>query len=38
MKILGIGVDIIKNSRVKSLIRNKDFIKRTFGKKEIKSN
>ena len=38
MKILGIGVDIIKNSRVKSLIRNKDFIKRTFGKKEIKTS
>ena len=38
MKILGIGVDIIKNSRVKSFIRNKDFIKRTFGKKEIKTS
>ena len=38
MKILGIGVDIIKNSRVKSLIRNKDFLKRTFGKKEIKTS
>ena len=38
MKILGIGVDIIKNSRVKSLIRNKDFIRRTFGKKEIKTS
>ena len=36
MKILGIGVDIIKNSRVKSLIRNKDFIKRLFDKNEVK--
>ncbi len=36
MKILGIGVDIIKNQRVKNLINNKIFIKRTFGKNEIK--
>ena len=36
MKILGIGVDIIKNQRVKNLIKNKIFIKRTFGKNEIK--
>ena len=36
MKILGIGVDIIKNQRVRNLIRNKIFIKRTFGKNEIK--
>ena len=35
MKILGIGVDIIKNKRVKSLLKNKNFIKRTFGKKEV---
>ena len=35
MKILGIGVDIIKNSRIKELIKNKSFINRTFGKKEI---
>ncbi len=37
MKILGIGVDIIQNKRVGVLIRNKMFIKRTFGKKELKS-
>tara|TARA_A100000164_G_C21903971_1_gene771993 strand:+ start:212 stop:598 length:387 start_codon:yes stop_codon:yes gene_type:complete len=37
MKILGIGIDIIKNARIKSLINNKNFIKRTFGKNEIKS-
>ena len=36
MKILGIGIDIIKNQRVKSLIKNKIFINRTFGKNEIK--
>ena len=36
MKILGIGVDIIKNKRIKSLIKNKAFIERTFGKNEIK--
>ena len=35
MKILGIGIDIIKNKRIQSLIRNKNFIKRTFGKKEL---
>ena len=36
MKILGIGVDIIKNQRIRNLIKNKIFIKRTFGKNEIK--
>ena len=36
MKILGIGVDIIQNSRIKRLIIKKSFINRTFGKKEIK--
>ena len=35
MKILGIGVDIILNSRIKDLIINKSFIDRSFGKKEI---
>ena len=35
MKIIGIGVDIIKNNRIKSLIKNKNFINRTFSKKEI---
>ena len=37
MKILGIGVDIIENKRIGVLIRNKMFIKRTFGKKELKN-
>jgi len=36
MKILGIGVDIVKNNRIKSIIGNKTFLIRTFTKKEIK--
>ena len=36
MKILGIGVDIINNKRIRNLIGNKNFIQRTFGKNEIK--
>ena len=36
MKILGIGVDIVKNKRIQSLIRNRNFIKKTFGTKELK--
>ena len=36
MKILGIGTDIVKNARFKLLIKKKNFINRTFGKKEIK--
>ena len=35
MKILGIGVDLIKNQRIKRLIKKNNFIKRTFSKKEI---
>lgn len=35
MKILGIGVDVIQNKRIKNLINNKVFIKRTFGKNEV---
>ncbi|MDC2970587.1 holo-ACP synthase [Candidatus Pelagibacter sp.] len=35
MRILGIGVDIVQNKRIKNLIKNKIFINRTFGKKEI---
>ena len=35
MKILGIGVDIVQNKRIKDLIKNKIFINRTFGKKEF---
>ena len=36
MKILGIGVDIVQNKRIKILINNKRFIKRILGKNEIK--
>tara|TARA_B100000965_G_scaffold355694_1_gene333203 strand:+ start:744 stop:1130 length:387 start_codon:yes stop_codon:yes gene_type:complete len=36
MKILGIGVDIIQNKRIRILINNKTFIKKTFGKNEVK--
>ena len=36
MKILGIGVDIIQNKRIKSLLKNKSFISRTFSTSEIK--
>ena len=35
MKIVGIGVDIIKNKRIKQSIQNNKFIHRTFSKKEI---
>jgi len=38
MKILGIGVDIIQNKRIKSLIKNKNFISRTFTANEIKAS
>ena len=36
MKILGIGVDIIQNERLKNLIFSKTFLSRTFSKNEIK--
>ena len=35
MKILGIGVDIIENSRISNSLKNKLFIKRIFSKSEI---
>ena len=35
MKIVGIGVDIVDNIRVKKLIRNKQFILRIYSTKEI---
>ena len=38
MKILGIGVDIVKNKRIKSLIKNKLFLSRTFSQNEIKTS
>ena len=38
MKILGIGVDIVKNKRIKTLIKNKIFLSRTFSQNEIKTS
>tara|TARA_B110001452_G_scaffold103868_1_gene86169 strand:- start:86 stop:475 length:390 start_codon:yes stop_codon:yes gene_type:complete len=35
MRTIGIGVDIIENKRIKLLLKNKNFINKTFGKKEI---
>ena len=35
MKIIGIGVDIVDNKRIKKSIKNKQFISRVFSKKEI---
>ena len=35
MKILGIGVDIVENSRIKRLLKNNIFINRIFSKSEI---
>ena len=36
MKVLGIGVDVVKNKRIKLLINNNKFIKRIFGINEIR--
>ena len=36
MKILGIGVDIIENKRIKNSIKNIKFINRVYSTKEIK--
>tara|TARA_B100001093_G_scaffold519323_1_gene607791 strand:- start:1952 stop:2341 length:390 start_codon:yes stop_codon:yes gene_type:complete len=35
MKIVGIGVDIVQNKRIKLFIRNKKFLNRIYGKNEI---
>ena len=35
MKILGIGVDIVENSRIAKALKNKFFIKRIFSNTEI---
>ena len=35
MKIIGIGIDIIRKKRIKLFIKNKIFINRIFSKKEI---
>ena len=36
MKILGIGVDIIENKRIKKFIKNEKFKKRIYSSKELK--
>ena len=38
MKILGIGVDIIQNDRIKKSIKNKNFLLRLFTLLEIKNS
>ena len=38
MKIVGIGVDVIQNSRIKKAIKNKSFVNRIFTKSEILSS
>ena len=38
MKILGIGVDIVKNKRLKKSVKNKIFISRLFTLLEIKNS
>ena len=38
MKILGIGVDIIENKRIKSSIRNHKFKDRIYSSKELKQS
>ena len=35
MKILGIGVDLVENSRISKSLKNKIFIERIFSNKEI---
>ena len=35
MKIIGIGVDIVDNKRIKKLVKNKQFISRIFSTYEI---
>ena len=38
MKIIGNGVDIVENSRIKKLILNKKFIQRVYSKSEINNS
>ena len=38
LKIFGVGTDIVKNSRIKKLIKNKKFINRIFTSSEIKDS
>ena len=36
MKIIGIGVDIIQNNRIKNLLKNKKFLGRIYSDRELK--
>tara|TARA_Y100000816_G_C25931529_1_gene485781 strand:+ start:118 stop:504 length:387 start_codon:yes stop_codon:yes gene_type:complete len=36
MKILGIGVDVVQNKRIRVLLKNDKFMNRTFSKNEMK--
>ena len=38
MKVVGVGVDIVENSRIKKMIKNKNFLNRVFSKHEISSS
>ena len=38
LNIFGVGTDIVKNSRIKKLIKNKRFINRIFTSSEIKDS
>ena len=38
MKILGIGIDIIENNRIKNSIKNSNFLKRIYSNKELKQS
>ena len=38
MKVLGIGVDIIENKRIKSLIKNSKFINRVYSTNELRQS
>ena len=35
MKIVGIGVDIVDNNRIRKMAKNKNFLSRIFSKYEI---
>ena len=35
MKLSGVGIDIIKNSRIEKMIKNKSFLRRVFSNYEI---
>ena len=38
LNVFGVGTDIVKNSRIKKLVKNKKFINRVFTSSEIKGS